>query len=99
MMRAVNAMAMVVALLLTATQTNAMSGHEYLKVYDDGSASDRAAVMEPLVRQFVKEGYHSVPDWPELNRITRALILKKGYGGKNIAEIAKEAAIAHGMSK
>ena len=97
-MRAVNAMAMVVALLLTATPANALTGHDFLQA-SDKSASEEAAVMKPLVRRFVREGYHSVPDWAELGDLVRALILKKGYGDKNIAEIAKEAAISKGMSK
>ena len=55
--------------------------------------------MKPLVRQFVREGYHSVPDWADLGPMARALILEKGYRDKDIAEIAREAAIANGMSK
>lgn len=55
--------------------------------------------MKPLVRQFVMEGYHSVPDLPHLASLSRALILEKGYRDKDIAAIAREAAIADGMSK
>jgi hypothetical protein len=55
--------------------------------------------MEPLVRQFVREGYRNVPDWSLLGVLTRKLILEKGYRDKDVADIAKEAAIAHGMSK
>ena len=71
----------------------------FLRVYDDENANDEAAVLEPLVRQFIREGYHSVPDWAHLGSIARALILEKGYRDKDIAEIAREAAIANGMSK
>jgi hypothetical protein len=88
----------VVGLLLAATLANAMTGHDFLQE-SDKSASDAAAVLRPLVRQFVKEGYHNVPDWAELRYIVRALILKKGYSDKDITEITREAAIAHGMSK
>jgi predicted lipoprotein len=91
------AMVLAVALLLAATPAGAMTGLEFLAF--DKSASDQAAVMEPLVRQFVREGYHNVPDWSELAYMARALILEKGYRDKDIADIAKEAAIAHGMSK
>jgi hypothetical protein len=55
--------------------------------------------MRPLVRQFVMEGYHSVPDWIDLAVMAHKLILEKGYRDKDIAEIAREAAIANGMSK
>ena len=89
------AMVVVVGLLLAATPAGAMTGLEFL----DKSASDHAAVLEPLVRQFVKEGYHNVPDWNYLAVMARALILEKGYRDKDIAEIAREAAIANGMSK
>jgi hypothetical protein len=37
--------------------------------------------------------------WADLDIMARALILKKGYRDQDIAEIAREAAIAKGMSK
>jgi hypothetical protein len=61
--------------------------------------SNEAAVMEPLVRQFVREGYHNVPNWAHLGILTRGLILQKGHRDENVADIAREAAIANGMSK
>jgi hypothetical protein len=84
--------------LLAATPAGAMSGLEFLHAYDK-SWSDVAAATEPLVRLFVSEGYHKVPDWADLGIMMRALILEKGYRDKDVAEIAREAAIAHGMSK
>jgi predicted lipoprotein len=92
------AMVMAVGLLLAVTPAGAMTGLEFLQAYDKGAVA-RADVLEPLVRQFVREGYHNVPDWAELSNIMRALILEKGYRDKDIAEIAREAASAHGMSK
>ena len=97
-MNAMKAMVVVVGLLLAATPAGAMTGQEFLQAYDK-SAEDEAAVLKPLVRQFVGEGYHSVPDWVDLGDMARALILEKGYRDKDIAEIAREAAIANGMSK
>jgi hypothetical protein len=87
-----------VVLALTVTPASAMTGLEFLEA-SDNSASNEAAVMEPLVRQFVREGYHDVPDWTNLSVLTRDLILKKGYRDQNVADIAREAAIANGMSK
>ncbi len=87
-----------IGLLLAATPAGAMSGQEFLQA-DDKSPSDDAAVLNPLVRQFVREGYHNVPDWADLAIMVRALILEKGYRDNDIAEIAREAAIANGMSK
>jgi hypothetical protein len=99
-MNAMKAMVVVVVgLLLAATPAGAMTGQEFLETYDNRSPSDEAAVMKPLVRQFVSEGYHNVPDWGDLGYMTHALILKKGYRDKDIVEIAREAAIANGMSK
>ena len=97
-MNATRAMIVVVGLLLAATPTGAMTGQEFLQA-SDKSAGDEAAVLKPLVRQFVREGYHSVPDWADLGEEARALILEKGYRDEDIAEIAREAAIANGMSK
>jgi hypothetical protein len=97
-MNAMKAMVVVVGLLLAATPAGAMTGQEFLQAYDR-SPEDEAAVLKPLVRQFVREGYHSVPDWSALGEKVRALILKKGYRDEDIAEIAREAAIANGMSK
>jgi len=92
------AMVVVVGMLLAATPASAMTGLEFLQAFDR-SASDQNAVMAPLVRQFVREGYHNVPDWADLAADARALILEKGYRDEDIAEIAREAAIANGMSK
>ena len=90
--------AIVVVVGLAATPACAMTGQEFLQVYDS-STGDEAHVLKPLVRQFVREGYHSVPDWLDLGEEARALILKKGYRDEDIVEIAREAAIANGMSK
>jgi hypothetical protein len=97
-MNAMKAMAMAVGLLLVATPASAMTGQEFLQAYDRDT-SDEAEALKPLVRQFVREGYHSVPDWGYLGELVRALILEKGYRDKDLAEIAREAAIANGMSK
>jgi hypothetical protein len=97
-MSAMKAMVLAVGVLLAATPASAMSGLGFLEVYDRG-ATDRLVVMAPLVRQFVREGYHNVPDWYELAEDARALILERGYRDEDIVEIAREAAIAHGMSK
>jgi hypothetical protein len=97
-MNAMKAMVVAVGLLLAATPAGAMTGQEFLQAYYR-SASDQAAVLRPLVRQFVREGYHNVPDWVDLAAMARALILEKGYRDEDIAEIAREAAIANGMSK
>ena len=75
-----------------------MTGQEFLQT-SDGNTEAEVPVLKSLVRQFVKEGYHSVPDWADLAAMTRALILERGYRDKDIAEIAREAAIANGMSK
>jgi hypothetical protein len=94
------AMVVAVGLLLAATPAVAMTGQEFLQVYD-GLYGDKssAGVMRPLVRQFVMEGYHSVPDWIDLANMARKLILEKGYRDQDIVEIAREAAIKNGMSK
>ena len=39
-------------MLAAATPANAMTGQEFLQVYDE-SVEKEAAVMKPLVRQFV----------------------------------------------
>jgi hypothetical protein len=97
-MSAMKAMVLAVGVLLAATPAGAMSGLEFLQAFDK-SGADQAAAMEPIVRQFVGECYHKVPDWAELGVMTRALILEKGYRDKEITDVAREAAIAHGMSK
>jgi hypothetical protein len=88
----------VAGLLLAATPAVAMTGQQFLEVYDSGSG-DEEKVLKPLVRQFVQEGYHSVPNWTQLSVWADGLILEKGYRDEDIAQIAREAAIAHGMSK
>jgi hypothetical protein len=97
MMSAMKAMVVAVG-LLAATPADAMTGLEFLQAFDKGGAA-QAEALQPLVRQFVREGYHNVPDWADLAYMARALILEKGYRDKPMAEIAREAAIANGMSK
>jgi hypothetical protein len=98
-MNAMKAMVVVAGLLLAATPAAAMTGQQFLEVSDKSDPTDESGVLKPLVRQFVREGYHNVPDWIELAIAARELILKKGYRDEDIAEIAREAAIANGMSK
>jgi hypothetical protein len=72
-----------VGLLFAAIPANAMSGHDFLEA-SDKSVGEEAAVMQPLVRQFVKEGYHSVPDWVAGMRFTSLLsrpLLKSRWWG------------------
>jgi hypothetical protein len=76
---AMKAMVVVVGLLLAATPAGAMTGQEFLRVDDSDNVNDEMAVLKPLVRQFVMEGYHNVHDWAHLASIARALILEKGY--------------------
>ena len=92
------AMVVAVGLLLAATPACAMTGQEFLQVYDD-SPEKEPAILRPIVRQFVMEGYHSVPDWAHLAPMAYRLILEKGYRDNDIVEIAREAAIKNGMSK
>jgi hypothetical protein len=87
-----------VGLVLAVAPTKAMTGLEFLQA-SENNVSNEAAVIEPLVRQFVREGYHNVPDWAHLGNLTRALMLQKGDRDKNVADIAREAAMANGMSK
>jgi hypothetical protein len=91
----------VVGLFLAATPASAMTGLEFLTVYDDRwkNPNNETDVLEPIVRQFVGEGYHGVPNWAALATMTQELILEKGYRDKDLVEIAREAAIANGMSK
>ena len=89
---------MILTNLHVVAPAGAMTGLDFLQAYDK-SVSEEADAMEPLVRQFVREGYRNVPDWSLLGVLTRKLILEKGYRDKDVADIAKEAAIAHGMSK
>jgi hypothetical protein len=96
---------MIKTLLLTAAllvgyaqAANAMSGLEFLKVYDNNVAVE-AKVMQDCVIRFVEQGYHNVPDWAHLSRLTADLIRKKGYRDADINTIAEEAAITDGMTK
>jgi Bacterial regulatory proteins, tetR family len=97
-MSAWKAMVLTVGLLLAATPASAIYGLEFLQA-DDKNIFDARDILQPVIRQFIQEGYHNVPDWLVLRDATRALILERGYRDKDIAEIAKEAAIAKGMSK
>jgi hypothetical protein len=84
-------------LLITAIPADAMTGLEFLQASNNVSAE--AAIMEQIIVKFISQGYRRVPDWAHLARITRELILEKGYRDKDIVEIAEEAAIADGMTK
>jgi hypothetical protein len=47
------AIVVVVGLLLAATPAGAMTGQEFLQVFDDNNMETEAAVLQPIVRQFV----------------------------------------------
>jgi hypothetical protein len=98
-MSAVKAMVLAVGLLLAATPASAVNGLQFLEVFDNKGPVEEMNLLTPIVRRFIKEGYHDVPDWAVLGAAMRVLILKRGYRDKDIAEIALEAAISMGMSK
>jgi hypothetical protein len=50
------AMVVMVGLLLAGTPASAMTGQEFLQV-SDKAGTDVAAVMRPIVRQFVGEAF------------------------------------------
>jgi hypothetical protein len=92
------AVVMAAGLLFAAAPAGAMTGLEFLeaKAHPD---SRFYAVMDSLVIRLVSEGYRNVPGWANLATIMEELILQKGYRDKDVAEIAEEAALAHGMRK
>jgi hypothetical protein len=92
------AVVMAAGLLFAAAPAGAMTGLEFLQAEEDNSHRD-ITVMKSLVIQFVSQGYRDVPDWEHLSFYTHQLILQKGYRDKDVAEIAEEAALAHGMRK
>jgi hypothetical protein len=87
-------------LLFAATPAAAMTGLEFLQAKAHPEPDYKYHdVMKSLVVKFIEQGYRNVPDWSHLAIYTEQLILQKGYRDKDIAEIAEEAALAHGMSK
>ena len=87
-------------LLLATTPASAMTEQEFLQVYDKSARMIGLPFLKAARAPVCQgEGYHSVPDWLDLGEEARALILKKGYRDEDIVEIAREAAIANGMSK
>ena len=72
-----------------------MTGQEFLRVIRPGAEDERR--FKPA--RAPSSGDHKIPDWADLGDLARALILEKGYRDEDIAEIAREAAIANGMSK
>ena len=71
----------VAMMLMASGPAMAMTGQEFLQVYDDdatSNTSDYADSLKPLVRKFVAEGYKHVPDWSMLGELTHALILENG---------------------
>jgi hypothetical protein len=64
--------------LLAATPASAIYGLEFLQA-DDKNIFDARDILQPVIRQFIQEGYHNVPDWLVLRDATRVLILEGGY--------------------
>jgi hypothetical protein len=94
------AVVMVPGLLFAAAPAAAMTGLEYLQAQkEDPYHQAESALMTIFIIQFVDQGYRNVPDWASLGMYVEELIRQKGYRDKDLGEIAKEAAIAHGMRK
>ena len=84
-----------VASLIFSANVFAMSGLDFIKL-DDATAQRKA--LEPIIYQFVKDGYKNIPDWPALSNRVREFVLKNGAGNKPLSSIAEEAAKLSGMS-
>jgi hypothetical protein len=74
----------------------AMSGLDFIKIENSTLVRNE---IEPIVIQFVSDGFRNVPDWGQLSYDIRKLILKNGYGDQSLDIIAKEAALKSGMTK
>jgi hypothetical protein len=84
------------AFCAVAEIASAMSALEFLRAEMD---SKEIRVMQEIVVKLVAKGYKNVPDWPKLSRITKEIILEKGYTNQDIESVAEEAALANGMTR
>jgi hypothetical protein len=77
---------------------SAMTGLEFLQSMNASGSDYRwVTAMQKLEVRFLADGYEHIPAWDNLAYRTKELILKNGYAGRDVEEIAKEAAIASGM--
>lgn len=83
-------------ILIIHTIANAMTGLEFMKI---SSASEKRIVLEPVIIEYVSQGYKNVPDWSELSNKIEKAIRKNGWGNRDIHDIALDAAKAQGMTK
>lgn len=86
----------VAATFFICTTANAMTGIEFMKL---SSGSEEKAALEPLVVEYVSQGYKNVPNWAELSRFVNDAIRKNGWGNKDLRDIAISAAKEKGMTK
>ena len=87
------ALAAVIFLCLTVN-AYAMTGAEFF----GKSPSEKVDLLEPLIVSYVQNGYKKVPHSFDFVVEMDNLIREKGYGSKNISEIALEAATKLGMA-
>lgn len=71
----------------------AMTGLDFIQL----RASQLKHVVEPIIISYVAKGYKKVPSWSRLSSKMKSMILARGYGSKDISQIAFEAAMEMGM--
>ncbi len=84
------------AILFSTTAAYAMTGVEFLRVEGTSQEND---TIEPIIIEFVAQGYKNVPSWSHLGTQMAELIRKYGWATNDINEIALEAAKSLGMTK
>ncbi len=85
-----------VVFLLFTSVAHAMTGVEFLRV--EGTSQEHNT-LEPIVIEFVAQGYKNVPSWSRLGTTMAELIRKNGWATDDINKIALEAAESLGMTK
>ena len=82
--------------LFLANTALAMTGVEFLRI--DGTPQE-SATLEPIVIEFVAQGYKKVPKWSRLSIKMADIIRERGLAKEDINKIAIDAAKELGMTK
>ena len=55
-------------------------------------------ILQPIITEFIRQGFHNIPEWQELAVEMKRMIRKNGWRDRPVDEIAVDAGKAVGMN-
>ena len=66
--------------------------------YETEDLLQQRDIIQPIITEFIRQGFQNIPDWHELAVEMKQMIRKNGWRDRPVDEIAEDAARAVGMN-